>query len=184
MKDKINAIKNYLKYFPNDYKAENNLLLCEYSDQLGVELDRESYYPRMNSGFFEINGQIKAGKKYHLTNSRTNYQQNGVDTIVIWNEPCGRLHFVSDEFWWAIEDEWNEFMQTILSYEPLDWDDLNNVYIFDLENGKRLIEDYKQILNEFMDKCHIRIKAYQLQQKRKELERLQKELEENDNGTE
>ena len=177
MQDKINAIKNYLKYFPNDYKAADNLVLCEYSDELGVALDNKSYYPRMSCGFFEINGQIKAGKKYHLVNSNTHYIQNGVDTIVIWNEHCGRLGFVDDDYWYTIEDEWKEFMKTLLSYEPLDWDELNNTYIYDLENGKRLVEDYPQIHKEFLDKCHVRIKQYQFQQKRKELERLQKELE-------
>ena len=177
MQDKINAIKNYLKYFPNDSTAANNLVLCEYSNELGVALDRKSYYPRMSYGFFEINGQIKAGKKYHLVNSNTHYIQNGVDTIIIWHESCGRLAFVDDAYWYTIDDEWKEFMKTLLSYEPLDWDELNNTYIFDVENGKRLIEDYKQILNEFLDKCHVRIKQYQLEQKRKELERLQKELE-------
>lgn len=177
MQDKINAIKNYLKYFPNDSTAANNLTLCEYAEELGVAPDRKSYYPNMHCGYFQINGQIRAGKKYQLVNSKTQYKINGVDTIVIWNESCGRLGFVNDEYWYTIEDEWQEFMQTLLSYEPLDWDELNNVYIFDLENGKRLIQDYKQILNEFMDKCHVRIKAYQIEQKRKELERLQKELE-------
>lgn len=181
MQDKIEAIKNYLKYFPNDYHAAEKLTLCEYSDELGVELDNKSYYPRIDYGYFRINGQIKAGKNYQLANSRTHYQQNGVDTIVLWHEPCGRLGFVDRDYWYTIEDEWKELMQTLLSYEPLDWDDLNNVYIFDVENGKRLIEDYKQILNEFLDKCHVRIKQYQLQQKRKELERLQKELEDESN---
>lgn len=184
MQEKINAIKNYLKYFPNDYKAADNLVLCEYSNELGVSLDSKGYYPRMSYGFFEINGQIKAGKKYHVVNSHTHYIQNGFDTIVIWQETCGRLGFVDDEYWYTIDDEWKELMQTLHSYNPLDWDELNSTFIFDLENGKRLIEDYKQILNEFLDKCHIKIKQYQLQQKRKELERLQKELEENDNGTE
>ena len=184
MKEKIEAIKNYLKYFPNDSTASNNLTLCEYAEELGVALDRKSYYPNMHCDYFQINGQIKAGKKYYLVNSRTQYKINGFDTIVIWNASCGRLDFVNDYYWYTIEDEWKEFMKTLLSYEPLDWDELNNTYIYDLENGKRLVEDYPQIHKEFLDKCHVRIKAYQLEQKRKELERLQKELEESDNGTE
>lgn len=182
MQDKINAIKNYLKYFPNDYKAAENLVLCEYSNELGVALDNKSYYPKIDYGYFRINGQIKVGKNYQLSNSRTHYQQNGVDTIVIWDEPCGRLGFVDRDYWYTIDDEWNELMQILRSYNPLDWDELNNTYIFDVENGKRLIDDYKQILSEFLDKCHVKIKQYQLEQKRKELEKLMKELGESDNG--
>ena len=177
MNEKIEAIKKYLKYFPNDGNAVNNLTLCQYADELGIESDRKSYYPHMEYGYFCVNGQIKVGKKYHVVNSHTHHIQNGLDTIVIWHESCGRLGFVDRDYWYTIEDEWQELMQTLHSYKPLDWDELNSTFIFDLENGKRLIEDYKQILNEFMDKCHVRIKAYQLEQKRKELERLQKELE-------
>ena len=177
MQEKIEAIKNYLKYFPNDYKATENLTLCEYSDELGVALDSKSYYPKIDYGYFRVNRQIKAGKKYHLVNSETNYRQNGFDTIVIWEETCGRLAFVDDQFWYAIDDEWNEFMKTLLSYNPLDWDELNHTFIFDVENGKKLIKNYTPIVNEFMDKCQEKIREYQIQQKRKELEKLLKELE-------
>lgn len=175
MKEKIQAIKEYLKYFPNDSYARNNLLICEYADELGIEV-KNSYYPRIEYGYFVINSQIKVGKKYHLTNSTTNYVQNGENTIVIWSESCGRLAFVSDKYWWDIEDEWEEFMSVLMSYSPLDYDKINNNYIYDLENGKRLIADYDKIVKNFQNKINKKIKEVDLANKRKELERLQKEL--------
>lgn len=176
MKEKIKAIKEYLKYFPNDSYAINNLQLCEYADELGIEV-KNSYYPRIEYGYFVINSQIKVGKKYHLTNSTTNYAQNGESTIVIWSESCGRLAFVHDKYWWDIEDEWDEFMSVLISYNPLDYDKINNNYIYDLENGKRLIADYDKIVKDFQNKVNKKIKEVDLANKRKELERLQKELE-------
>lgn len=175
MKEKIQAIKEYLKYFPNDSYARNNLLICEYADELGIEV-KNSYYPRIEYGYFVINSQIKVGKKYHLTNSTTNCVQNGENTIVIWSESCGRLAFVSDKYWWDIEDEWEEFMSVLMSYSPLDYDKINNNYIYDLENGKRLIADYDKIVKNFQNKINKKIKEVDLANKRKELERLQKEL--------
>lgn len=175
MKERIEAIKEYLKYFPNDSYANNNLLLCKYADELGVELN--GYYPRIEYGYFVVNRQIKVGKKYQLTNSTTQYVQNGYDSIVIWSESCGRLAFVSDVYWWDIEDEWNDFMDVLMSYSPLDYDRINNNYIFDLENGKRLISDYEDIVNDFRKKVDKKVKAVAIENKKKEIERLQRELE-------
>lgn len=175
MKEKITAIKEYLKYFPNDSNATKNLLLCEYSDETGVELCNR-YYPKIEHGYFVVNDQIKAGKYYRLTNTTTNYKQNGQDTIIIWNEPCGRLYFVNERYWHSIDEEWVEFMEVLKSYNPLDYDSLNNTYIYDLQNGKRLIADYERIKNDFIEKANNKIKETDIKQKKKELERLQSEL--------
>ena len=173
--DKIEVIEEYLKYFPNDTNAQNNLLLCKYSSELGIELE-EKYYPNIQYGYFVINQQIKAGKYYRLTNTTTHYEHNKKDTIIIWNEPCGRLAFVDDKYWNSVCEEWNEFMDVLKSYSPIDYDYLNNTYIFDLENGKRLIADYERIKNDFIEKANKKIKEANIKQKKKELERLQAEL--------
>lgn len=177
MKEKIEAIKEYLKYFPKDSYAKNNLLLCEYADELDMEVGK-NYYPRIEYGYFVVNSQIKVGKKYCLTNSATNYEQNGNDSIVIWSESCGRLAFVNSEYWWTVDNEWKEFMDVLKSYNPLDYDELNDNYIYDLENGKRLINDYNEIVKDFQKKVDKKIKEVELENKRKQLEQLQKELEE------
>ena len=177
MKEKINAINEYLKYFPNDSCARNNLLICEYADSLGMEI-KNGYYPRIEFGYFVINRQIKVGKKYNLTNSKTNYQNNNVDNIIIWSESCGRLAFVSDTYWWAIEDEWNWLMDILKWYNPLDYDEINNTYIYNVENGKKLIADYEDIMRDFHSKITKKIKKIDVENKKKEIARLQKELEE------
>lgn len=176
MKDRIEAIEKYLEYFPKDFNAKNNLLLCKYADELGIELTGY-YYPRIEYGFFVINRQIQVGKGYHLTNSATKYEQNKIDSLVIWHEPCGRLAFTSSEYWHDIEDEWKEFINILMSYNPLDYDEINDNYIYDIENGKKLINDYKDIVNDLEKKINKKIKMVQLEKKKKELERLQAELE-------
>lgn len=176
MENRIKAIKEYLKYFPNDTYANNNLTLCEYAEELGIEL-KNRYYPRVDYGYFIINSQIKAGKKYCLTNTATNYIQNGKDTIIIWHEPCGRLEFVSTEYWWDIDEEWTEFMGILKSYNPVDYDDINATYIYDMENGKKLIADYDEIMKSFLDKVKKKIQKVNIEKKKAELERLQRELE-------
>lgn len=175
MKDKINAIVEYLKYFPKDWNAKDNLLMCEYANELGIEL-KGGYYPRIDYGYFVINNQIKAGKKYHLTNSATNFEPNGTDTIVIWHESCGRLAFVDESYWSGIEDEWKEFINCLKSYNPIDYDGMNNAYIYDLENGKRLISEYGAIKNLLAEKISSKVNEINTEKKRAQLEKLKKEL--------
>ena len=175
MKDKIKAIKEYLRYFPYDGNAKNNLLMCEYADELGIELTG-GYYPRVEYGYLVVNRQIKAGKNYRLTNSTTNYEQNGEDTIIIWSECCGRLAFVDKQYYSAINDEWKEFINIIKSYNPIDYDEINNNYIYDLENGKKLIKEYDEILKVFDEKIKRKINEVDTAKKREQLEKLKKEL--------
>lgn len=175
MKERLKVIEKYLEFFPNDHIAKNNLLICRYSQELNLEL-KGSYYPRINYGFCEINSQIKAGKKYQLTNSMTNYIQNGEDTIVIWSESCGRLAFVDREYWGDVSVEWQEFMNVFKSYNPLDFDDLNNAFIYDIHNGRKLINNYDSIVNEFKQKLSVKINDIKMIKKREDLERLKMEL--------
>ena len=89
---------------------------------------------------------------------------------------CGRLDFVSEKYWYKIEDEWQAFMNIIKSYEPLDWDSANNCYIFSLKQGQKLITDYKSILEDFKKTINARIRAVDLEEKKRQIELLQKEL--------
>ena len=178
MKSKIKAIEEYLKYYPNDYNAKNNLKLCRYADELGIEL-KGGFYPRMDNGWLAVNGQMRVGKNYCLTNTKTDYKFNGKDTIIIWTESSGRLAFVDTKYWWDVNDEWEEFMEVLKSYKPLDYDDINDEYIYDLENGKRLIDDYEKILKGFLEKVNKKIDKVKREEKKKQLEMLKVELGEN-----
>lgn len=178
MNKRIEAIEEYLKYFPNDGKANSNLLLCQYADELDIELSNEySYYPRVDYGMFQVNEQIVACKRYYLTSSTTNYEQNNEDTLVVWKESCGRYMLVGrNEHWCLIEDEWNELISILKSYNPLDYDELNNVYVYDVENGKKLINDYDEIIKGIKDKVDKKIKKKELEDKIHEYKKMLEEL--------
>lgn len=175
MKERIKAIEEYLKYFPNDNIANNNLLLCEYANELDLTLNG-SYYPKIDYKSCVINDNIRTFKKYQLTNSTTKYEQNGKDTLIVWSERCGRLAFVDEKYWYNIEDEWNEFMNIFKSYNPVDYDEINNNYIYNVENGKKLIKDYDMIINDFKEKISKKINDVKLREKKEQLEKLKKEL--------
>lgn len=118
-------------------------------------------------------------KRYHICNSTTKYQPKDETWYVIWdNGNIGRLQFVSDKYWYAVEDEWNEFKNKLLSYNPLDYDKMNDFIVYDIENGKRLMEDYQQICDETKSKMQAKIKRVQLEKAREEYEKLLNEAKE------
>lgn len=183
--NRIKAIKEYLKYYPDDRTARENLAVCEYADILGIDPQCKSgaYYPRMAYGYFELNPQIKIGKEYRLTNSHTGYRQDEEEMLVIWNAVCGRLDFdIAERYWYTVDDEWQKLKDTLKSYEPLDYDCLNDTYVYDVEHGKKLIEDYDKILSDFKTKINKKIAKVQLEEKHKQFEKLKKELGEADNA--
>ena len=180
MKERIKAVKEYLNYFPNDTYAKNNLTICECLDELGLDIKLGGYYPKAEyGGSISFNSQIRLANRWHLTNRTTKYDfDNYQGKAIVWNESTGRLAFVDIDFYEDIEDEWKEFKNVLKSYNPLDYDEINDNYIYDLENGKRLIVDYEKIVQDFMTKANEKIKKVKLDRKRKKLERLQRELEE------
>lgn len=69
-----------------------------------------------------------------------------------------------------------ELKNVLKSYNPLDYDELNEDYIYDIENGKRLIADYDKIVSDFWNKVDKKIKDVKLERKREQLELLKSEL--------
>ena len=172
MNDKINAIKEYLKHFPDSSEARQNLILYEYSELLGIKLNG-SYYPRVKGNKYCVNDQIFLGKNYDLSNHSTDFVSNGAEMLVIWRADAGRCDFCLSEYWHNIDEEWQWFNSILKSYNPLDYDEINSTYLYNLENGKKLIDDYLEIKHKLNEKLREKIKKVQIEKKKKELEMLE-----------
>lgn len=64
-----------------------------------------------------------------------------------------------------------------MTYEPLDYDRLNRDYIYSIENGRRLIDDYGKLIRDLMAKLKAKIAEADRETKLKQFEKLKKELE-------
>lgn len=118
-------------------------------------------------------------KEYYICNSSTGYQPKDDTWYVIWdNGNIGRLQFVSDTHYYDVQDEWEEFKNRLLSYNPLDYDKMNDFNVYDIENGKRLMADYQQICDETLAKMKDKIKQVQLREAKEKYERLLNEVKE------
>jgi len=177
MKERIKAIEKYLKFYPRDYEAIKNLTMCECLDLLGMKFpNKVSYFPKVEYSSLLINDQIRVDKKFYITNSTTGYERGDEKAFVVWGEPCGRLAFVHEKYYGDIETEWNEFKNILKSYNPLDYDEINNKYIYNIEDGKRLIADYDNIITTLKENIHKTISLVKLKEKEEELDRLKKEI--------
>lgn len=112
---------------------------------------------------------------YYISNSSTGYTPTDKYYIHWDNGNIGRLQFVNTDYWGYIADEWREFNETLRSYNAVDWDPLNDHIIFKIEDGKRLMNDYQNILKDTQQKIENKIKAVKIEKKKKELEELMKD---------
>lgn len=115
-------------------------------------------------------------KDYYITNSETGYSPDPEQYYVSWsNGNVGRLQFVSQKYWWDVEKEWDEFLEKLMSYKPVDYDLLNHHMVFDIENGKRLLQDYQKICSETQKAMNKVIRQNQIEEAKKKYEELLKE---------
>ena len=139
---------------------------CEKLQCLGWEFGESVNYP-----------DFTIVKKPYITNSATGFKYDPDQYYIVWdNGNVGRLQFVSQYYWSDVEQEWREFWWKLLSYEPLDYDPHNCRMIFDIEHGKKLIEDYPQICKETCEKMNAKIAKVKLVKAKEEYEKLLKEV--------
>ena len=163
----VRAIKANMPYGYGLYETEI-IDTCDKLEALGRKWG-EAVCPR----------DFLVTKGYHICNSATGHRSKDDTWYVVWdNGNIGRLQFVSDKYYYDVQNEWEEFKNRLLSYNPLDYDKLNDFIVYDLENGKRLMADYKQICEETLAKMKDKIKQIQLKEAKEKYERLLNEVKE------
>lgn len=118
-------------------------------------------------------------QEYYISpsNKAKNYKPQKGEWFVIWdNGNIGRLQFVRNKDWFIVNDEWENFKQRLLGYEPLDYDIRNDQIVYSIENGKKLLKDYDKICDETMEAMNKKIKRVELERAKKEYEKLLSEV--------
>lgn len=179
--DRIILIKAYLAAFnsskmPFEYgrTAQEYLETCNKLKALGYKW-----------GDNLPHGDIKLlkGKQINLSIKHTSYVFDPDTYYVVWdNGNIGRLMFVNEDYWWKVEEEWATFEQRLLSFSPLDYDAINNEYVYDIENGKKLIDAYRHIYAETSAAMMIKVKEAKRKKLLQQLKKLDQdqELDEDD----
>lgn len=172
----IRIIQDYLEIVPEDPSAIEMLRAFQIESDLGLEEGTllKRAYSSAHKGFM-LNKNLYACRLKDLR--RTTHKQD-FSVVVL---KIGRLDFVLVDYYFDVEDVWKEFVKVIAGYEPLELNDRDstcNEWIFDVEHGKKLMEDYSGIISLFEKKFSKKVNRILINQKKKEIEELEQELEE------
>ena len=114
----------------------------------------------------------------YLTNKQTHYKfDENKNYIQLDNGNIGRLMFgtIDSTDYPSTDIIWKEFKDTLLSYNPLDWDDMNFNYVYSEEDGVRLYKDFAEIYRIYRNKFDEVLKASKIQRLEKQLSKLKGE---------
>ena len=114
----------------------------------------------------------------YLTNKQTHYKfDENKNYIQLDNGNIGRLMFgnVDSVDYPSTDIIWKEFKDTLLSYNPLDWDDMNFNYVYSEEDGVRLYKDFAEIYRIYRNKFDEVLKASKIRRLEKQLSKLKGE---------
>lgn len=114
----------------------------------------------------------------YLTNKQTHYKfDENKNYIQLDNGNIGRLMFgtIDSVDYPGTDIIWKEFKDTLLSYNPLDWDDMNFNYVYSEEDGVRLYKDFAEIYRIYKNKFDEVLKTSKIQRLEKQLSKLKGE---------
>lgn len=99
--------------------------------------------------------------------------------IQLSNGNIGRLMFIgmNTDYYGETNDIWEEFKNELISYNTVDYDDMNFNYIYTMEDGIRLYKDFDKIYAKYQNKFDEAIKDIKIKSLEQQIERLK-----SDNG--
>lgn len=156
------------------HSIEDIKRVLEICEKYGVNpSDCDEFGFKYNHGF-----NFKFVQEYRLTNRRTRYKIAKDEWCIRFQLDLGRLNFINgatDDIYAATDGIWKDFVNVILSYEPLDYDLLNYNYIFSIENGYRLWKDFDSIYRDYHKKFSKVVKEFEIKKLEDELKKLKGE---------
>ena len=174
------TLKNtkYLKSKYPQWRIEELADILGISEMYGIPLKEFYSY---SYGYF-LNGghgfNFEILKKPLLTNSETHYKpSDSVWHMLVDNGGCGRLNFCGSYdshllYGDKANDVWDRFNDTILAYHPYDYDRINMVYIFSVQNGYELYKDFDEIYTSTKKEFEECIKEYRVRELEEKLAKL------------
>ena len=165
----IKICKDYndlLKNRPYGYGIYPDEILCT-CEKLKV-LGRDWGEPLLCSDF-----EMYKGENIVLTNSATGYTFNPDEWYICWcNGNVGQLQFVHEHIFY---DGFEKFLNKLHSYDPVDWDPYNCRIIYDIDNGKRVVNAYQKICDETAAEARKVTREYRARKLKEELDALESE---------
>lgn len=176
----------YTRLYTHDLRRIADVL--EIAEQYDIPIDKLwlSSFDRIllsgKTGSFEF--YIR--HSYCFTNRATDYKiDENLWYVHLSFCGCGRLNFINNAngnndylYEGEFQTAWEEFVETIETYNPVQYDDINNEYFFTVPDGYRLFCDFPKIL----EKTKNKFKKLNETREIEELKEKLRKLEEKNNG--
>lgn len=167
------VIKQIEEYQILEKEAQGFRYNTQYSDSLLTSCQKLKAMGLEWGDKIDIPYHFILTRKYYLTNSKTHYKSAKDEWFVVWdNGNVGRLQFVSDKYWSLVGEEWRDFYNEMLSFSPLDYDPLNDHIIYNIENGKKAMANYKDLCKRTQEAMNKKIKEAQVKELEEQLAKL------------
>ena len=148
--NQINAQSDAIRHKYNNFSLEtlkDIMPILIQSDISIYELDVDLYglVLKLNCAYFKFH----ILKKPTLANPSNHTVINDNEWYIVFDcGGCARLNFESDSnfiYKPQCEEIWQDFLERIKGYNPLDWDTLNHEYIFTLNDGYKFYKAFESI---------------------------------------
>lgn len=172
--ERMELAKRYYEVFGSYHKPAKTIIEeCEKLKILGCEWGEVTFdeYGRIGHDFRLIKGG-------HITNKTTDYEFDNNSYYIHWdNGNVGRLMFLGLADYTEEENKiWEEFDSELMTYNPLDYDRFNCHKVYSIEDGKKLMDNYKDICKRTGEKFAKYCKKRELEKTKAKYEKLLKEL--------
>jgi hypothetical protein len=165
-------------------KAKNHLLLIEWYEKYGIDLDHTSHDPYSRS-FIDINSYLsfqkfedaELCKKEHRGRSISwsdDDRQPEDGWYLVIGFSTGAYIFGKD--YDGQEQLFQDFFKELKTYKPDYSDTVNKKLFWKIENVKKIFDDFNGILNKYHEKNRAELNARKVKKLKAELEKLEKPL--------
>lgn len=137
-------------------------------------LNKDGYGIRLTPSYAYFDFYFCHGYQLAIKNTKAKFSKSQ------WNirftcGGCGILSLCKDgqiAYEEAPQQIWKNFLEWVRSYSPIDWDDVNNEYVFSVENGYRLYRDFKAKYDETRKQMDNAVAKYKIEKLQAEIRRL------------
>lgn len=162
----------------NEDEITYNLSLLKLCNKYNLKLNDIKNYNVYNNCLKSNDVDFVIIKNPYIHNPYNKAKFNeGIDYIQLNNGNIGRLmfpHARDIEIKYNISDPiWNEFRNELLSYNCIDYDQMNFNFVYNMEDGIRLYQDFDSIYKKYAEKFNALYKVVKINKMKEELKKLE-----------
>lgn len=175
--------KNYRRFYGCDLRRIADVL--EIAEQYDIPIDKMwlGSFDRISLSGKTGSFEFYIRHSYCFTNRATDYKIDENEWYVHLSlNGCGRLNIINNAngnngylYEGEFQTAWEEFIETIIGYHPVQYDDINNEYFFTVPDGYKLFCDFPEILEKTKDKFKKLNETHEIEELKEKLKKLEED---------